>query len=111
MKISDLRLRKIVFEKYNGRCAYCGCKLKSRFCVDHIHPKHKAGINKIENYNPSCFSCNSSKSTLSIEKWREQLVHKVIQLNRDSSTYRAVKRFGLIKETNKDVMFYFERNV
>lgn len=111
MQISDPRLRKIVFEKYGGRCAYCGCKLKLRFCVDHIHSKHTGGNNKIENYNPSCFSCNSSKSTLSIEKWRKQLSHKIVQLNRDSSIYRAVKRFGLVKEINKNVVFYFEHHV
>lgn len=110
MKLSDPRLREVVFKKHGGYCAYCGCKLKPRFCIDHIHSKHNGGSNKIENYNPSCFSCNSSKGTLSIEKWRKQLVHKIIQLNRDSSTYRAVKKFGLVKEINKDVIFYFEQH-
>lgn len=110
MNISDKRLRKIVYDKYNGHCAYCGSKLKNRFCIDHIISKHNGGKNKIENYNPSCFSCNSSKGTLSIEKWRKQLVHKITQLNRDSSTYRAAKRFGLVKEINKNVTFYFENH-
>jgi hypothetical protein len=27
-----------IFEKYGGRCAYCGCELDGRWCVDHVEP-------------------------------------------------------------------------
>ena len=116
MDISNLKLRKIVFDKYSGKCAYCGCDLKTRFTIDHIQPKlrkmwyskKEPGSNKLENYNPCCQSCNSSKNTLTIEDWRTQIKHKIFMLNRDSSTYRLAKRFGLIKETGIDVTFYFE---
>lgn len=30
--------RSIVFAKYNGRCAYCGCELQKGWHVDHLKP-------------------------------------------------------------------------
>ena len=30
--------REIVYDKFNGRCAYCGCELKAGFHIDHIDP-------------------------------------------------------------------------
>jgi hypothetical protein len=70
--------------------------------------EHK-GINEIINYNPSCISCNSSKNELTIEKWRKELSLKIMRLNRDSSQYKLMKRFGLIKETGFPIIFYFEK--
>jgi 5-methylcytosine-specific restriction endonuclease McrA len=117
-KLSDKKVRASVFEKYNGRCAYCGCKLDARsFTIDHIIPlrRHEKnpkiiGINSIKNYNPCCYSCNSSKSTFTVEKWREQISLKINVINRDSPTYRILKRFNLVKETNNDVIFYYEKH-
>lgn len=70
---SNKKTRNIIYNKYNGRCAYCGCKLDfENFSIDHIIPKWRKndddflsylnierGKCKIENYNPSCNSCNS----------------------------------------------------
>lgn len=113
-----------VYNKYNGRCAYCGISLSyDSFHVDHIDPVfrrssknelekmgRKKGLNKIENYNPSCISCNSSKSTFTIEGWRKQIEYKIEIIKRDSSTFRILHRFGLveIKEKSK-VIFHFEK--
>lgn len=112
--------RQKVFEKYGGKCAYCGCELNNKnFNVDHINPlyrkvqqKHlsvEKGTSHIDNLNPSCFSCNSSKSTFTIEKWRTELELKTKRLLRDSPSYRISLRFGLIKECSKSVVFYFEK--
>ena len=30
--------RQIVFDKYNGKCSYCGCELTKGWHVDHIEP-------------------------------------------------------------------------
>jgi len=30
--------RQKVYDKFNGRCAYCGCELKAGFHIDHIEP-------------------------------------------------------------------------
>ena len=73
--------RKLTFQKFNAKCAYCGCDINYQdFHVDHIVPKNRGynneqlsllglekGKNIIENYNPSCKQCNSSKSNLSID--------------------------------------------
>lgn len=32
------QVRQKVFDKYNGRCAYCGCDLTKSFHVDHFNP-------------------------------------------------------------------------
>jgi hypothetical protein len=76
------KLRDFLFNKYNGRCAYCGDLLEKGWHIDEIEPvrrnhiydrvKKKFVINKdnpmqhperltIENQNPSCSSCNISE--------------------------------------------------
>lgn len=111
--------RKAVFKKYGGKCAYCGCELnENNYNVDHINPlfrgrkqsqlKVQKGSSKIENLNPSCYSCNCSKSSYTIEQWREQLELKTKRLIRDSSQFRIALRFGLIKEVKNNVVFYYE---
>lgn len=113
--------RQQVFNKYNGKCAYCGCDLKlNSFHVDHIEAKFRGtpqeylkrikGSDKLENFNPSCPSCNSSKSTFQIEDWRKELCLKLKRLHRDNSSYRIALRFGMIEEKETKVLFYFEKH-
>lgn len=45
---------------FNNSCAFC--KTKERLEVDHIIPISKGGKNTIDNLQPLCKSCNSSKS-------------------------------------------------
>lgn len=113
-----------VFLKCNGRCAYCGCSITSdRFHVDHIQPKYRnttqeqlkswnsekiKGEDSIDNYNPSCISCNLSKSTFTIEQWRKELELKKERIKRDSPTFNILLRFKAIVETNNPIVFYFE---
>lgn len=122
-KISNKKVRELIFNKYNGHCAYCGCKLTNKnYTIDHIEPKFRQYSNselkafnrergkcEVENYNPCCASCNSSKSTFTIEKWREEIGKKYDRLIRDSSGFRLLIRFNLIKKHN-DVIFYFEKH-
>jgi 5-methylcytosine-specific restriction endonuclease McrA len=118
----DKRLRDIVFNKYNGHCAYCGVKLKPYFHIDHINPIYRGwsnnelekykidrGKDNLENYNPCCPSCNSSKSTLSIEKWRVEIDKKYDRLLRDQSSFALLTRLGIIKKVS-NCTFYFEKN-
>lgn len=112
-----------VFKKYHGHCAYCGDKISYKsFQVDHINPLwrgHKQerlndynilkGCNGIDNLNPSCRSCNSSKSTWTIEQWRRELYLKVNRIRRDSSQFRILERYGLVKVNPQDILFHFEK--
>lgn len=113
--------RQEVFDKYGGKCAYCGCELQKGWHIDHIEPiyrtwedKHiewygvKRGEDGIENYNPSCARCNRWKGTWSIEQFRGQISLQIERLKRDSPQFRLALDYGIIKETKTEVKFYFE---
>ena len=115
-KTTDLKVRMAVKAKYGGRCAYCGTKLYSKWAIDHIVPKRRdktdpseQGEDHIDNYNPSCFKCNSSKNTWTVEQFRERIADKTRMLGRYCPNYNWAKSFGLIEETGNPVVFYFEK--
>lgn len=113
--------RQIVFDKYRGKCAYCGCELQKGWHVDHIEPKFRnweeqtlKGFNRergkdvISNYNPSCPRCNKWKNTWSIEEFRREISLQLERLERDSAPFRMARDYGLIKTTDIEVKFYYE---
>ncbi len=51
--------------KYNHRCLCCGKRRK--MTPDHVVPVVKGGRNVIENLQPLCLSCNSSKGARTID--------------------------------------------
>lgn len=117
----DPVVRQSVYDKYSGCCAYCGCDLLGKFQVDHFIPKRRykykdwnfnkcleIGKDIIENYMPCCCSCNSSKSDLSLEQFRDRIYDRVDRLNKYSSEYNIAKRFGLVQEIKSEVIFHFE---
>lgn len=121
MKISKQQ-REIVFQKFNGKCAYCGCELQKGFHIDHIQPafhnwsdedvklhlKKDRGLDVIENYNPACPRCNRWKSTWNTEQFRNEISKQIERLKRDSPQFRMAIDYGLIQETKIEVKFYFE---
>lgn len=144
--------RQKVFDKYGGRCAYCGCELNRRWNVDHIQPvnritkikpgyyRHKVTKERvehpsgkwwtdyehieprqvfdkmlnperdtIENSNPSCHSCNITKSSMSLAQFKTWIQTTTQRLNTSNyNNYKFGKRYGLIQETGIEVKFYFE---
>ena len=65
--------RMIAFMKTDFRCFYCGSKFKDDLwdaCLDHVIPSSRGGVNNHSNLVPSCRSCNSSKSTKTLEEYR-----------------------------------------
>lgn len=116
--MSRKNVRHIVYNKYEGRCAYCGCTLSSRWHVDHLIPVIRCLRTKaitrpehdtVENMMPSCPSCNIDKSSMTLESWRKVIANRIKVLNRDVSAYRFAKKFKLVNETNNPVVFYFEQ--
>lgn len=103
-------LRQSVYEKYGGRCAYCGKRITLKdMQIDHINSVYNHGENAaIENLMPSCRSCNFYKSTMSIEKFREQ-IGKVKSRLEKVFIYRLARDYRLIYENNIKVTFYFEK--
>lgn len=110
------KTRESIRNKYDNKCAYCGCELTKGWHVDHFLPivRNSDGTcekpeNEIlENYNPSCASCNIQKSSLTLEEFRERINQFVQSLNLYSNQYKIAKKYGLISETNSIVVFYFE---
>lgn len=114
-KISNKEVRRKILRKFDERCAYCGDELTpEKFTVDHIVAKRRDlpgtfGEDTIDNYNPCCYSCNSSKGTWTIEEWRREIAMKIPRLLRDSSQMRLLVRFGVIQiPKNIEVKFHFE---
>lgn len=109
--------RKVVFEKYNGHCAYCGCDITMQnMQVDHLIPMKLyekyaevgVDIDNMDNYMPSCRSCNHYKSSMTLDKFRSMISKMSDVLYRDSATYRNAVRFGQVVPNKKPVVFYFE---
>lgn len=112
-------VRKLVYEKYNGHCAYCGCEIPEKgFNVDHLHclrnyeyTEEFTGIDvhDIGNLMPSCGSCNRYKATMDLETFRKQLQKIPDRLKRDVCTYNIAVRFGMVQENREPIKFYFEK--
>lgn len=119
--------RQEVYDKYDGRCAYCGQKIEIKdMQVDHIIPKfHYSesygclivdgrkfddyGLNDIRNLNPACRSCNKFKTAFTLEDFRKELEAQVLRLRKYQNTFRIAERYGLVVAEEKPVVFYFEK--
>lgn len=122
--------REQLYQRYSGRCAYCGDPLGKRWNADHVEPVKRQGKwvrvgyrskwvmtgemdfperDCFENLMPSCHLCNINKDDLSLEDWRSWLERSAEVLARNYSTYRHAKRFGLVVEAPPKVVFFFER--
>lgn len=103
-------VRKAVYQKYGGKCAYCGCELEYKdMQVDHIRSVYwNNGGNEIENLMPACRMCNFYKSTFSIEEFRERLQMLTDRLEK-TFIYRIAKKYGIVTEQKEPIRFYFEK--
>lgn len=106
-------IRLIIFEKYNGRCAYCGREIKAiQFHVDHIQPKCFGGTDELDNLNPSCSSCNNYKLNYTIEEFRAALKKlfsdEVEYLFKSSGKRKLALQFKAVTMQEWNGLFYFE---
>ena len=133
MKLTKTQRAKLKM-KFGGHCAYCGELLGDKWHADHFEPVvrdfkfvkcQKTGFLKtqstgellkpehdhIDNMMPSCIRCNLNKSSMSLEGWRRVLTNYINGLNNHGkyAMYQHAKRFGLVIETQKPVVFYFEQ--
>ena len=110
------KIRQRIYDKYNGHCAYCGCQLEYKdMQVDHIDSVYRAEYHgeevdeSIENYMPSCRACNFYKSTFSIEAFRNNIQNVLIRKLQKDFNYKMLIKYGMIHESFKPVVFYFEQ--
>ena len=111
--------RQLIFDKYDGKCAYCGCVLVKVWHVDHLKPirrkKYKKGECRypqrecMDNCMPACASCNINKHAMKLEQYRQLVEGFMKHLNERNTQYKIAKRFGLVVEQVKPVIFYFEQ--
>lgn len=111
----ELRLK--IFNKYGGRCSYCGCEITIKsFQVDHYWPLHlrhhqpEFDPNREENLMPSCRKCNLFKHGYRPEAFRKQLQKQVESLRKNAQFNRAL-RFSQIQITESPIVFYFEKEL
>lgn len=103
-------VRKAVYQKYGGRCAYCGCELEYKdMQVDHVTSVYwNNGGNDSENLMPACRMCNFYKSTFSIDEFRDRLQTLTDRLEK-AFIYRLAKNYGIVVEQKEPIRFYFEK--
>lgn len=104
--------RKLVYQMYDGHCAYCGCELEFKdMQVDHFNSVYAYdGKNEIGNYMPSCRQCNFYKSTGTIEQFRQNLKETMLKGLKKTFQYRLLVKYDLIRENDKEIKFYFEEH-
>lgn len=120
------RQRDALRAKFDGRCAYCGNPL-DKMHADHLEPcirlntdpwgvrlpaaecrMMKPERNVVANMMPACAPCNLHKGGYTLEGWRDIIQRSAAIVGKQTSTFRAGERFGVIVVTNKPVRFYFE---
>lgn len=128
--------RQKVFEKFGGRCAYCGCELDV-WQIDHAVSKQywyfidyddRTKVNDIANLMPSCIVCNHYKRAHCVESYESHIgfrdymlsFHKrLAKLPKKTMVPRTEKRkvymqrianaYGITVDKPFDGKFYFEK--
>ena len=121
-------IRRAVYEKYDGRCAYCGRKIDFRdMQVDHIIPfaqeyyasKERRDkvkrmiedgtIDSIGNLMPACRACNFYKGGNDIEGFRRSIKDQLERTCKDTFQAKLAIYYGILTFTPWDEKFYFEK--
>lgn len=121
------RQREALRQKFGGRCAYCGCELTDMH-ADHLQPVVRLNTdpwgrrlpaaecsllrperNVVDNMMPACKACNLHKGGYNLEGWRDIIRRSAEIVRKQTSTFRAGERFGVIIVSDAPVSFYFER--
>lgn len=121
--------RRKVYNKFSGRCAYCGLELNGKMHIDHVVDKegfkqriHNGtevpdflkhltveDVDHIDNLFPACANCNLYKERLSVQGFRERIADIPRQLRR-INIYNIARKYGLQTEVRNDegVIFHFQ---
>lgn len=100
--------RREIYNKFEGKCAYCGRKIDfDDLTLDHIHPSSKGGKTVSENIYPCCHLCNNQKGDKSIEEFRNYLtnIHEYLD---DNPIFRIALKYNLATIRKPKVKFFFE---
>ena len=60
------------------------------------------------NLLPACRQCNFYKSTFTIDQFKQRLKNVMMPNLQKDFRYRLAAKYGLIEETDKSIIFYYE---
>lgn len=111
-------IRRQVYDKYNGRCAYCGCRLDIKdMQVDHIDSVYVASYfrqekvdDSIGNYIPACRACSYYKSADTIDGFRERIKYTLQHTCVNTFQAKLAIKYGIITVKPWNGKFYFENH-
>lgn len=80
-------VRKVIYDKYDGRCQLCGRKiLLSDMTLDHHIALSMGGADDVSNLVPTCLPCNRFKSNIAPALFEERI--------REIFMYQMEKKFS-----------------
>jgi 5-methylcytosine-specific restriction endonuclease McrA len=100
-----------IFNKFAGHCAYCGIELDlCNMHIDHQVPQvsSRDDVHTEKNYFPACPICNGWKHSDNLESFRRSIQQQVRKCRDYSRNFRMAERYGLVREVEKPIVFYFE---
>ena len=107
------KIREAVYQKYGGRCAYCGRVIAYKdMQVDHFRPlrvwdEADGAADDISNLMPACRMCNHYKRANSLEVFRRYIAEIPRKLRGDY-IYKIGVAYGNALKTKKPIEFFFE---
>ncbi len=110
-----------LYKRFNGHCAYCGCKiLFEEMEIDHSVPIAKTNnensahfISSNYNLRPTCHDCNNFKNSMSAGEFKFYLEEKLMKELKKVLPYRIALKYGFIQQLfeQKDVSFYINEHL
>lgn len=95
MKYSEVR--RIVYNRYKGKCAICGKKLElGEMCISLIIPKSKGGGKDFSNMQAACECCAAMKSNMTQDEFNGKI--QAVAMHNIGNIFKTRLKF----ETNKD---------
>ena len=102
--------REVVWNKFAGRCAYCGREIELKdMQVDHMVPKRCGGGDDFWNLMPACRTCNHYKRAETVESFREAISRIPQKLGEREYIYKVGMAYGFYDDKPRPVKFWFER--
>lgn len=108
------KVRQVVYDKYKGRCAYCGREITYKeMQVDHFRPQRAwnpqdSGTDDVDNLMPSCRMCNHYKRAHDLETFR-RYIEEIPRKLHANYIYKIGVAYGNVIENEKKIKFYFEK--
>ena len=98
--------RRVIRQKTDGRCHVCGCSVSvESFQADHVKSHTSGGGSSVDNFLPSCRTCNNYRWHYSSEelKWILKIgVWARTQVNRDTPIGRQLAEAFIKYESSRE---------